>query len=300
MGQQAIRGSRFSGVRLMNRFTLRKTLKCLAFAAICAAGMPQLAAADPINVSIDTSKLAVTPNQDCGIGGICGAISSINSFAYLSREFPSVYGNLPNGLLPNFNTTTNTDAVDAKNFAVDGWQVGMNPARTGYYGRTGGAELDYLQTKMDWFNDFAPGTTQFDSWWAGTDSPDNNRKPTVEDLVGALQKKHDIEFFVLRENFYHVMTLTGIECDMAMNCTIKWQDPNDPAQASPNETMAKIFSAPITVNSGMIMFDGVLGAGGPVTITAAFAEGPVPEPGTAILVIIGMFGFVVQSRRGQR
>jgi hypothetical protein len=265
--------------------------------------MGRFAAADPINVSIDTSKLGVTLNEDCGIGGICGAIASINSFAYLSRQFPGVYGNLPNGLLPSYNNTANTDSVDAKKFAVNGWQVGMNPARTGYYNRTGGAELDYLQTKMDWFNDYAPGTTMFDSWWATPAghpewaSPHNTAKPTVSNLVGALQQQKDVEFFVQRDGFYHVMTLTGIECDMAMNCTIKWQDPNDPAQANPNQTMAKIYSAPITVTGGMIMFGGVLGAGGTVTMTAAFAEMAIPEPATVLLLVVGLFGFAIQGRK---
>jgi hypothetical protein len=290
----------------MIRFTLLNRIQHLTFVAVLAGLCLRSAIADPINVSIDTSKLGVTPNEDCGIKGICGAIASINSFAYLSRQFPTVYGNLPNGLLPNFNTTTNTDSVDAKKFAVDGWQVGMNPARIGYYNRTGGAELDYLQTKMDWFNDYAPGTTMFDSWWATPAgkpewaSPHNTAKPTVANLVGALQQNKDVEFFVQRENFYHVMTLTGIECDMAMNCAIKWQDPNDAAQAMPNQTMAKIYSAPITVTEGMIMFNGVLGAGGVVTMTAAFAEMPVPEPATMILIVIGLFGVASQARRARQ
>jgi hypothetical protein len=93
------------------------------------------------------------------------------------------------------------------------------------------------------------------------------------------------------------MTLTGIECDMAMNCVIKWQDPNDPHQDAPNETLAKVYTAPVTVMGGMIMFGGVLGAGGTVTLTAAFSESPVPEPAAVILVVMSAFGLLLQSRR---
>jgi hypothetical protein len=266
-----------------------------------------VANADPINESIDASKLGVTPNFACGGHGACGAVAALNSFKFLEKQYPSIYDNK---LTPNDNATANTDQMDAQKFGFDGWQVGSNPMRMGYYNRTGGAELDFLNTKKDWINDYAPGTTVFNSWWATPAghpewaSPDHANKPTVADLAAELHDKEDVEFFVQGDNFYHVMTLTGISCDMAMNCTIKWQDPNDPAQMAPNQTMAKEYSAPITITDGMIMFGGVLGAAGNVTMTAAFAESPnptlIPEPATVRLLALGAFGLLIRGRRPVR
>ena len=264
----------------------------------------QLAQADPINESIDASKLGVTPNFACGGQGACGAVASINSFSYLGRQFPGIYGNPPNNITPNYNATSNTDTVDAQAFGFDGWQVGANPMRRGYYDPLRPHNADYtdsfLQTKKDWINDHAPGTTVFSSWFTG--SADNNRKPTILDLAAEMKKKEDVEFFVQADGFYHVMTLAGVMCDMAMNCSIKYQDPNDPAQANPNETMAKIYTANISVMDGMLQFTGVPGSGfaGTVTITAAFSESPVPEPATAVLMITAAFGLLLCGRRPVR
>jgi len=276
--------------------------KALSLVAAAVAFAAQVVLAGAIDVSIDTSKLGVTPNEDCGIGGICGAVSSINSFTYLSRKYPSIYGD---DLLPDYNATTNTDSSDAKKFAVDGWQEGTNPNRTGYYNRTGGAELDFLNTKKDWFHDFALDTTVFNSWWtqpAGHPewaSPDNNNSPTIADLAAEIQHGEDVEFFVQDGDFYHVMTLTGIVCDEDMNCSIKYQDPNDPAQDSPNETMAKIYMADVTIMDGMITFEDVPGSGhtGTVKITAAFAESPIPEPATAVIIVLGACGLLGCGRQ---
>ncbi len=257
-----------------------------------------VAYAGAINESIDVSKLGVQNNFACGGHGACGAVSTINSFTYLEKQFPAIYDNK---LTPNYDANTNTDMMDAQKFGFDGWQVGTNPVRQGYYNRPGGAESDFLQTKKDWINDYAPNTTVFDSWWVG--SPDHNRKPTIADLAGEIHDKEDVEFFVQGDNFYHVLLLTGVMCDMQMNCSIKYQDPNDPAQASPNEKMAKIYMAQITDMNSMLTFTGVPGSGyaGMVTITAAFAESPnpslIPEPTTIVLMLAASCGMLAVGRK---
>jgi hypothetical protein len=256
--------------------------------------------ADPIDVSIDTTKLGVSENFSCGGQGACGAVSSINSFTYLQRQYPDVYDNL---LLPNYDALTNTADEDAQDFGFDGWQVGMNPPRLGYYDPMRPHNDDFtdsfLQTKKDWINDRAPGTTVFNSWFDG--STDNNRKPTIQDLATEIAHGEDVEFFVRGDNFYHVMTLTGVMCDMAMNCSIKYQDPNDPAQDAPNQTMAKIYMAAITDMNGMLTFTGVPGSqfAGMVTITAAFAESPIPEPATIVLLSIVLGCAMLRRSRGR-
>ena len=260
----------------------------VALAVLVANGaFAPIVVAAAFSYSIDFNKLGQTPNFTCGTQGACGAVATINSFAFLQKQYPGVYDNK---LLPNNNAMTNTDPTDAQKFGFDGWQVGANPMRQGYYMRPGGAESDFLQTKKDWINDYAPGTTVFNSWWAG--SPDNNRKPTIDDLAQEIKDGEDVEFFVKGTNFFHVMTLTAVACDMAMNCTIRYQDPNDPGTHQ--------GPTPITVMDGMLMFTGVPGSGQPnltVTITAAFAESPVPEPATVALFVFAVLCYSATNRQ---
>jgi hypothetical protein len=243
--------------------------------------------------SIDFAKLGVTPNFACGGKGACGAVSTINSFIFLQKEYPAMYDNK---LAPNYNAMTNTDMVDAQKFGFDGWQVGTNPMRQGYYNRPGGAESDFLQTKKDWINDYAPGTTRFSSWWPG--SPDNNRFPTIMDLAEEMRKKEDVEFFVQNTDpakpFYHVMTLTEVSCDATMlMCSIRYQDPNNPTVNQP--------STPITVMNNMLLFTNVPGSNymGQVKITAAFSESPIPEPASVLMILAAGVVLVLAGRQSR-
>lgn len=260
---------------------VRRGRMAIAALAIWSVGA-NLAWAGAFSYSIDFDKLGKTMNFACGGRGACGAVSSINSFAFLQKQYPGVYDNK---LLPNNDGMTNTDPVDSQKFGFDGWQVGANPMRKGYYNRTGTAEGDFLDTKMDWINDYAPGTTVFNSWWP--DSPHNKRKPTIDDLAAEIRDGEDVEFFVQGENFYHVMTLTQVACDMAMMCSIRYQDPNQPGTHQ--------GPTPVTAMDGMLMFTGVPGSNfaGKVTITAAFAESPIPEPGTMVLIGVMICGLAL-------
>ena len=219
-------------------------------------------------------------------------MASMNSFTFLEKQYPGIYDNK---LTPNIQMD-GTDVADAQKWAVDGWQVGSNPPRKGYYDPTRPHNADFtdsfLQTKKDWINDYAPGTTVFDSWFAG--SADHDRKPTVDDLAGEMRDKEDVEFFIRGKSgntdVYHVMTLTGVICDMSNSCSVKFQDPNDPT----NEA-----TRPITVNMGMIMFNDITGYPGSYTITAAFAESPknVPEPATIAMLTTASIGIAFFRRR---
>jgi hypothetical protein len=280
----------------MRSSRLRSGATAFAVVLICGSALTTAAFAAGFTYSEDFTKFGQTANFACGGKGACGAVSTVNSFTFLGKQYPQVYGN-PNKLTPNYNAGTNTDMTDAQKFGFDGWQVGANPMRMGYYPRPGGAESDFLQTKKDWINDYAPGTTKFSSWWAG--SPDNNRKPTINDLAQEIKNKEDVEFFVdsmdAQNPFFHVMTLTEVSCDMNNACSVRYQDPNQPA--------VNQASTPITVNNGMLMFTGVPGSGfaKPVTITAAFSESPinVPEPSTIVILATVGIGLVFRCRQRQ-
>jgi hypothetical protein len=172
--------------------------------------------------------------------------------------------------------------IDAMNFATDGWEVPGKPPRQGYYARTGDPSVDYLATKMDWINDRAPGTTVFSSMFGGVGLP------TIDYLAGEIMKREDVEFFIKDVasggmTTYHVLTLVGIVCVAAGNCSATYQDPNDPAQA---------FMSMLEMTGGRLEFDSVLY--GRVFIDAAFSESPVPEPSTLLLLgfsLAGLGGF---------
>jgi hypothetical protein len=65
----------------------------------------------------------------------------------------------------------------------------------------------------------------------------------------------------------------------------------------PNETLAKIYMSPINLMGGMITFEGVLGAGGPVVLTAAFSESPIPEPAAFVMIVMALSASAAGCRR---
>jgi PEP-CTERM motif len=241
-------------------------------------------------------------NNICG-RGVCGAIAAINSFVFLENQYPSIYDSK---LLPNYDATNNNDPIDAANFAVDGWKVGGNPARQGYYTRGDGANnqdpvwnSDYLATKKDWFHDYAPGTTVFASMWFNG----GGGYPTIEFLAKEIQDQEDVEFLVkdtatAGDNVYHALTLTGVSC-MDFNytdCSITYQDPNNP-------TVQYSTAVSPLGPGGSLTFSDLPGTGisnTPMYIDGAFAESPVPEPGSLLFLATAIAGCVlcrVLSRR---
>ncbi len=257
----------------------------------------QLAHADPFTYFNDFNKYGVQNNFACGDKGACGAVSTVNSFIFLENQYRNIYDNK---LTPNYAADTNTDMKDAKAFGFDGWKVDDNPQRQGNYNRPGDVrEQVYLDTKMDWINDYAPGTTKFNSWFSG--SKNNDRKPTIADLATEIKDHEDVEFWVkgpatvdFPKGIFHVLTLTQVSCDKDNNCSIRYQDPNDPMTNQP--------STAVTVNGGMLQFDDVPGTGykGTVTITAAFSESPVPEPSTYLLFGSGFLILLYLDRRRRK
>jgi len=250
----------------------------------------------PFSYSEDFSKFGRVQNQNCGIGGICGAVAMVNSFVFLQNMYPGIYGPTP--------LVSADPTADSLKFALDGWQTGTNPARTGYYNRvaagtTGIKEL--WETKVDWVTDYAPGTTVFAGMTAFVDSTADWKLgqfvtlgyPTIAFLAQEIKNGEDVEASIskLDNTGSHAITLTGIACDAQNNCTLKYQDPNFP-------TVER--SVPLNLNAGQgnrIQFSEAGTFDADVYLYLAFAESPVPEPGTIALGAIGLILIVVFRRR---
>ena len=235
----------------------------------------------PFSYQENIDNFGKTPNAcpPSNPKGICAAVAAINSFIFLENQYPAIYDNLitPNiqGAKPN-----QTDPTDRDNFGVNGWQVAGKPARQGYYSRPGSVGGDYVQTKMDWINDYAPGTTIFNSYFLG--SAQNDRLPTIEDLANEIQHGEDVEFFVDGGTAgNHALTLTGISCMLNnfTNCSITFLNDGVPVGATS-----------ITLGPNGLEVDTGFG-----NIYAAFSESPVPEPSTMVstgtaLILLGYLG----------
>jgi hypothetical protein len=233
--------------------------------------------------------------------GTCAASSAINSFIYLENQYPNIYG-APNGgkLTPNYNAANNNDPTDALNFGVNGF--GMDPNNSnnpypGYYPSPLPANSGYVATKTQWFNTYAPGTTTIDSWYLGTaqdPSNQNNMNPTPQVFQAQLQAKEDVEFFI-QGSAYHVLTLTDLTVNMNTNptsYTVSWLDCNDTSME---------YSSPVTfAANGQMQITGVFGYpnGSLENITAAFAESPIPEPSTFLMLVgMGAVSLLAYARR---
>lgn len=250
--------------------------KRIAFLTVLASAVSLAAVVSPFNYSNDFSKYGVQPNL-CPVTnpkGICAAVAAINSFAYLQNSRGDLYGT---SLLPNLKND-GTDPTDAMDFGVNGWTVGMNPHRDGYYPRPGTAYDDYIATKKDWIEDHVPGKTTYEVRYAG-----QGGAPDVAWLATQIMKKQDVEFFVQGTGFFHAMTLVGVSCtgDDYTNCSITFQDPNEPT---------KTYSRPLTIGANSLGVTDLPSSGfvGALTITGAFAESPVPEPGTIGFAVVAI------------
>jgi hypothetical protein len=259
---------------------LRFAVACTMAVSFCGA-VPERADAQP--VKLDFTKYGKTKNSVCPASpnGICAAAAAINSFTFLQNTHQNLYMNL---ITPNLQND-GTDAADSLEFA-------------NYYYNLGGTNSEWLDSFMTakkwWINGKAPGSTIFNSMYAG--SGYNNGEVTTAFLEKELRDGEDIEIFVKYTNpagtiSGHALTLFGIDTT-AGAMKIWFQDPNDPTNP---------YDRDITLDGGVLSFSGLFGLGDQTkfSIYAAFAESAVPEATMWAMMIVGFggIGLVLRSRR---
>ena len=278
--------------------------------AIASTLVPTSAVAEPITYGLDFNEFGHVQNTVCpdAPDGICAAVATMNSFAFLKKHYPEVYGTtkIDRGIQSNLD-------IAALSFATEGWTSPNGDERLGYYQRTGDALQNLWETKIQWVEDWAPGTTLFhgqahatgthpDTWLRGASVAQNY--PDFQFLLNEIKNGEDVELVIRSTDpekpGAHVLTLTGISfddkntngvCD-PKECLLAWIDPNFPDGVK--------FSDRIEFTNGRLEFFEGFSLRQVVFIDAAFAESPVPAPSTIVLIAGGLIVLALVRDRARR
>jgi hypothetical protein len=257
----------------------------------------QVLSSAPVTYSNPFASYGTVQNSSCGaFGGICAAAQAENSFIFLANQYPAVYGGTK--LTTGNNSGPAAQNSAATDFGVNGWTANGNNY-AGYYNRFSagypnnqGINGNYINTKNDWFNSFAPGTSTITSYTQGTQGIQ-----LLSTFFGPELADHeDVELFIYLPDMSsgHVISPLSITYDpMNMNgcplCSFTYQDPNNP-------TVVQMADLTTNANGYLQFFDSST-FNANVIITAAFAESPVPEPGTLAMFIIAVGASIVLQRK---
>lgn len=235
--------------------------------------------------TVNNSTCAASPK------GICGAAEAINSFTFLKKTYPKIYGST------SIDTGGEKTSADAANdFAAKGFA-----GKDGYYTRfnkDGPSKQyeDYLATKMDWFQAYAPNKTRFEVRGKEADLPKaDQQNPNGSFLFNQVQDGEDVELFIFNtvDQTKHVISLVGlswmpankkdkkITCHAPQTCQMDFQDPNTPNTEG---------GLPISASNGLLSFDYMSASW---NIVAAFAESPkmkrkVAEPDAGAVFLVAL------------
>lgn len=249
------------------------------------------AVAGPLTYGNPFDEYGRVPNTSCGAQqGICGAASAINSFVFLRNHYPKYYRNTD--LTVGNQSGANANALAANDFAVHGWTENAVTYQ-GYYPRSRGVNLDYVDTLNDWLDSFAPSIhTEVSAMFPGNAGPGGNGNPTFEFLVGEMKDHEAVQLFIFNPaGRGHVLALVSISyafdpafgC-VGTNCSITFQDPNDPNT---------LYTEIVTVSNGLLGLTMPLTFPSEfVTITAAFSQSPVSVPGSLPLFGLALVALV--------
>jgi hypothetical protein len=189
----------------------------------------------------------------------------------------------------------------------------------------GASDQSWWETKVQWIEDFAPGTTTLagmldadpTGWLKGSSL--TNAVPTFDFLWRELAANEDVEIGIQLPNSRHAVTLTSLtfeddngngQWDTAREfASIDYIDPNCPLGRDKDHPRSTIAGLTLGAD-GRLHFPWVNGDGStcdpnitpPVdaSIRLAYAESPVPEPATIVLLGIGIGAAAAARKRSRR
>ncbi|MGA2496628.1 MAG: hypothetical protein ABSH20_02745 [Tepidisphaeraceae bacterium] len=228
------------------------------------------------------------------INNYCAPTSTMNSFTFLQKTYPNVYGN--NNQLQGGTGSWTAAAQALAGLAGPPLYMNTDP-------NTGTTENNWVDGKVAWLEKYAPGKTIYegeDTLYTGTQAwVDTKTKPTANFLYDMLKAGEDVEIGLsptVGNGIGHVMTLTSIHWNDADNSgtfnagdtlQIDGIDPGNPG-----------FPFLYTLNpadaSGFMTFKG--GDYNTYRLDAALAESPVPLPAAVWGGILLLSGLVARRR----
>jgi hypothetical protein len=219
----------------------------------------------------------------------CGPTAAVNSFVYLQNAFPKIY---KTPLVPTVNGKTPSAAEQKAVANKLGTDYMKNCCGTSMDGTNIG---DFILGKMDYIEAQDKSVTiyaaQIPGMWANVipkhlDAPkpayvQQNTIPTLSFIAAQLGAKEDVEILLDNDKGQlHYLTLTGLDYNDATNMgTFNYVDP-----LGGGRSQAKILGLG---GDKFIQTDYKL-AGINSDIAGVVAESPIPEPGTWLLLGVGM------------
>lgn len=239
-------------------------------------------------------------DTDCPRMG-CGAAAAVNSFVYLQKTYPGTYAAHPLIRMAG-STPTKDELIAAANLLAGKMHI-QDPSD--------GAVIEmFILGQLDYFAEVGAGPTslkvQLQKKWdsertkqdpgdAGRPKPSadvqDETSPTVPFIFGELSHGEDVEILIedTERKTGHYLTVTGITFDtVAQKGAFYVIDPDNPDKPT---------TIPIErIEDGTIKISYEYGESLLTDVTAVVAESPIPEPGTAALLLGGLACLLLRRR----
>jgi len=290
-------------------------LGLVALLASPAAALVYLIDKDPNHVLYGN----LNQNDIPGIGGVaCGPTAAVNSFVYLQRKYPAVYGNLL--VPPQGNDYVLPVGADFYDDMIAVALTLADPLHMNTKAPGGTYDDMFIFGKQKYVEEVAPGKTtyaaQLKSTWAWgaevtrfntaeeyeyppIEKPDwvaDNLVPQWEFLWDNLVACEDVEILICDGDWGHFLTLKSFDWndadgDLVMDFDEWGQiDYIDPCTGGPGAS--HIFQ---TQRNGQLYV--AYGAYEGAELVMAVKESPVPEPATLVLLVMGVACLLGRRRR---